>query len=89
MIKLEAKCDRCGKDYKLYFPKKMNKEIYFNGLMRVTFDAQHNYHRKGDVDLCHDCVSSFITWLERGEFLIAKEPEILTNVEEVEDEEVG
>lgn len=78
MIKLEAKCDRCGKDYKLYFPKKMNEEIYFNGLMRVTFDTQHNYHRKGDVDLCRDCVSSFMSWLETQE-----------HTEVVEDESVG
>ena len=84
MIKLEAKCDRCGRDYKLYFPKKMNEEIYFNGLMRVTFDTQHNYHRKGDVDLCRDCVSSFMSWLETG-----KQSEVPEHTEVVENEEVG
>ena len=79
MIKLEAKCDRCGKDYKLYFPKKMNEEIYFNGLIKVTFDTQHNYHRKGNVDLCGNCVSQLISWLDEAE---------QTNVEESKNESV-
>lgn len=66
MIRLEAKCDRCGESYKPYFPKKTTEldDVTFNGVMLVTFDADHNYRRKGNIDFCPSCSYKFHVWLE-------------------------
>lgn len=64
MITLNAACDRCGSAYKPYFPKMNGDEVKFNGIMLVNFDPDHNYRRRGNVDLCPGCAYQLSVWLE-------------------------
>lgn len=60
------KCDRCGKLYERsaekFFPYPMIKVFDEEFLLK----NQRAYMEVEAIDLCDDCIKSFITWLHNG-----------------------
>lgn len=61
---LAKKCDRCGKFYESY---DMIDNSEMNGVYIISkFDVRESIIK--DIDLCRECMNSFIKWYEmKGE----------------------
>lgn len=63
---LAKKCDRCGKLYDHYDEFDNNKINGISTIFKNKFGVRESISK--DIDLCQECMNSFIKWYEmKGE----------------------
>ena len=79
------KCDRCDTLYESY--GRDHGKASINGIVTASFDNNSNYAPKDYIDLCPNCLRSFLKWKDEARRINAMVSTFCDEENEVVEEE--